>query len=1035
MEFLKEARSRYRILTLINGLIPLIIIISSYFSYLEGFYFFELISIGYFICGCTELLVLSTFVSVVPDISTWTLYYGLKFVGRIETALLFINVLIFVGGSCSIIGSLFSSEDQDKGRVFWLIASILTFPLGVLAFYAFLKTRSRESEKTLRERIVTEIRKNKLPYILIIPFIIFLIFTYLIPIFRGFYITLFDYPPGELGRAFIAVEGDPLLWTLHAIMGGLQNQDPAFIGLNNFFELFSHTSRAGAFQKALNNNVFFVILFVPGTVIISLFLAVLLNDKLLKGEDTYTTIFYMPVVTSILVVSVIWLRVVFNPQSGLLTLIYQLITPFLEIIYPFLNIITFGIIPVNDLPENVNWISKNLMEIIALMSIWRRVGFDVLILLAGLKSIPDSLYEAAEIDGHGGWSKFKNITIPMLKGPLGVIIILEIINGWLVFQELYGLNVAGADNTLAIYLIYNYAEPRIMTFASTVGYFIFTLSAFISLIQRVETRGIFKIFSITCLLSVLFSIPSNRTNTVPRSLGFGEGLAWFSYDLFFLIIAFCCLLYYTIFVVIRDRDIESDLTSLRKVGFFTLFISIFFLLNGYDTLSKSGFGTTEFTQLISWENFPMLPILMLGILPLIVGMWIHFSNKYKLDQIKKYLTIGWGVFVIILWAIVLFLISEILIDVFTEKVDFFASHSLPNSMLVMVEPIALVSAIIENSNPILLGFTVILTILFLIAGIEVIRPHKYFSLSLTSFGLVIISVGIFTAFIGTFSFVLKSYIIGVILVIIGLAMLFAYKYVPIVKTTEVSRTIMTFGAFILILANLGFLLLMPLVAFLSNEIISIILTGMIMLLDIIGFLILGIGILKHKHEDKISLRIAGSCFVGWAFLALVWRFLSPIYSLFPLFGKFSLNLNLLTTLAYNLAFWFTERSVPLNLPFLEGILIPVSWIFILNGLPLLIATFYTNKVLEGSSKRLLIFGICNFLGVMMLGLPTFIGVRPGDLTDIRFLLMELGILIKVILVPILGTLTFWDIFNRLRPTSQFLSPEEQIIVQRGVITT
>ncbi|MHA2306282.1 MAG: carbohydrate ABC transporter permease, partial [Candidatus Hodarchaeales archaeon] len=575
----------FRLIPLLNGLIPIMLISITYLYYLVaqnivGGSF----SIGYFIYGWTELLTLSTFVSLVPGVASWFLY-GLEFVGSEFTAFLLINILILIGGIvCTIGGFTYSSNKPQRNRILLLLGGILTFPLGILSFTAIFMTRSRgeESENiSLRMRIVTEFRKNKLPYILIIPFVIFLIFTYLIPIFRGLYITFFSYPSGDLSRAFIPVDysQDPLLWTIHALLGGLQFQDPIFVGVDNFLELFSHTSRAGSFQKALNNNIFFVIIFVPSVIVFSLFLAVVLNNKFLKGEDAYTTIFYMPVITSILVVSVIWLRVVFDPDSGFLTLLMQILTPLIDLFFIILNIITLGLIPANSVAENINWLSQYLMESVAGMTIWRRVGFDVLILLAGLKSIPDSLYEAAEIDGHGAWSKFKNITLPMLKGPLGVVIILELINGWLVFQELYGLNVAGSDVTLAIYLIYNYADPRIMTFASTVGYFIFAMSAFLSLIDKTEVRGILKAYVITCLLAILFSIPSNRQNTDPKGLGLT--IEWLSYDIFFMAISFFILTYYLIFIVIKNREIEQDLIGLRNIGVFTLFTSILYLLNGY----------------------------------------------------------------------------------------------------------------------------------------------------------------------------------------------------------------------------------------------------------------------------------------------------------------------------------------------------------------------------------------------------------------------------------------------------------------------
>jgi multiple sugar transport system permease protein len=522
-----------------------------------------------------------------------------------------------------------SSKPTNKGRAALLVGGILTFPLGILGIISFYRSRDKEVTLGLKDRFLNEIRKNKLPYVLIVPFIIFLLFTYLIPIIRGLYITLFNFP--DLGRAFNPIDYsmDPLLWTIHAILGGLQNQDPAFIGLDNYLELFSTTSNASAFQKALGNNIFFVLLFVPGVVIVALLLSVLLNSKLLKGENTYTTIFYMPVVTSILVVAVIWGRVVFEPNSGLLSIIFTLIAPLLDLIYSFLNIISFGLIPPVKANAGVNWLSAYLMESISVMSIWRRVGFDVLILLAGLKSIPKSLYEAAEIDGHGNLSQFRNITLPMLKGPLGVVMVLELINGWQIFQELYGLNQAGTDNTLAVYLISHYADPRVMTFASTVGYFIFAMTAFLGLLDRVEARGLLKMIPLFALFAVLFNIPSNRTGELPPSLGFS--VSW-TYDQMFLLLSFLVIIYYIFFVVFGMRlkplrlkpvfqyeELKRDFSGLKTTGFFVLFTSGFYFLNGYNTLSKSGFGSTIFIGSVN--------SMTLGRIFFIIGILMIFSSR------------------------------------------------------------------------------------------------------------------------------------------------------------------------------------------------------------------------------------------------------------------------------------------------------------------------------------------------------------------------------------------------------------------------
>ncbi|MHA2075437.1 MAG: carbohydrate ABC transporter permease, partial [Candidatus Hodarchaeales archaeon] len=804
----------------------------------------------------------------------------------------------------------------------------------------------------MRMRIVTEFRKNKLPYILIIPFVIFLIFTYLIPIFRGLYITFFSYPSEDLSRAFIPVDysQDPLLWTIHALLGGLQFQDPIFVGVDNFLELFSHTSRAGSFQKALNNNIFFVIIFVPSVIVFSLFLAVVLNNKFLKGEDAYTTIFYMPVITSILVVSVIWLRVVFDPDSGFLTLLMQILTPLIDLFFIILNIITLGLIPANSVAENINWLSQYLMESVAGMTIWRRVGFDVLILLAGLKSIPDSLYEAAEIDGHGAWSKFKNITLPMLKGPLGVVIILELINGWLVFQELYGLNVAGSDVTLAIYLIYNYADPRIMTFASTVGYFIFAMSAFLSLIDKTEVRGILKAYVITCLLAILFSIPSNRQNTDPKGLGLT--IEWLSYDIFFMAISFFILTYYLIFIVIKNREIEQDLIGLRNIGVFTLFTSILYLLNGYNSFSISGFGVTEF----GIGTFPSVPILMLGALPLFIGLFLLLLNRYPSvkEKTKLVFSLIWGFSILIAFSL-------ISLEIIFSLIRFVELHA-GEKLEFYLDLIRVANGVLRGSNTMLVGIAIIWIILALLVIRGLYRPTTHFATLSLILGSIVMFIGLLPTFFTLFSIILSSYLIGVILVIVGLMMVFAHKYVPIVKSSDESHSIIAFGSLILIFANIGWFFFVPFSAIAGHELVSIIFVGITMFIDIIGFAIFSTGILKSKNENQLAVKGAGFCYLGWALVTFIWRLLSPILFI-PQVGSFSLDLGLITS---NMALIMLNNII-------------ISILFILSGILLLIGTLLTEKIYEGSPRFLLPYSILNLLGILLITLPLFIGVELGIL--------------------------------------------------------
>ncbi|OLS20027.1 MAG: L-arabinose transport system permease protein AraP [Candidatus Heimdallarchaeota archaeon LC_3] len=621
-----STQSITRMITFLNGIIPLSLVILSFFI---GFTF----PLGYLIYGWVEILGLSTFVSVVPDVAHWFLF-GISLVGAQETAHITITSLILIGSLLTLFGFIRSFQNnlngEIKGRTLWLIGGVLTFPLGLLALYSYRKTRRKDQDMNIRERFVGELRKNKLPYLLIIPALIFMVFTYIIPILRGFYITFFGYPDISQFLKPVDYTQDPLLWTLHAVLGSLQNSDPVFIGLDNYLELFSITNRSTSFQNALNNNIYFVILFVPGVIIVSLALAVLLNNKLLKGGNSYTTIFYLPVITSVLVVSVVWLRVVF-PVEGLLTMIFTSLAPIHDGFFFIMNIFTLGIIPANTISGNINWLADDKMiESVALMSIWRSVGFDVLILLAGLKSIPSSLYEAADIDGHGGWSKFRNITLPNLKGPLGVVIILELINGWQIFQEFYGLNLAqyGGEQSLAIYLVANFARPSVMTFASTVGYFIFGMTAFIGLLGRMDIKNSLKGFSLFSLLAILFSIPSNRTNVIPKSLGFT--VQWITFDVLFLVLSFASLAYYIIYSLLKYKELENDRRDLKITGYFTLIVVPFYMLNGYNVITGGNAGSTDFNLFnLTIDSF------YLGLIFLVIALLMILSY-YITPYLKKY---------------------------------------------------------------------------------------------------------------------------------------------------------------------------------------------------------------------------------------------------------------------------------------------------------------------------------------------------------------------------------------------------------------
>ncbi len=205
-----------------------------------------------------------------------------------------------------------------------------------------------------------------------------------------------------------------------------------FVGLENYVYMFSDP----IFLKSIKNTFLFVIYTVPATVIISLFLAVISNEKL-KGIGLFRTIFTSTMGISVAAASVFWLYL-FNPTMGLLNQILEV----------------FG-------AESIGWLTnpKWAMIAIAITTIWMNIGFTFLILLGGLQSIDTSLYESAEIEGSGYFYKLRRITVPMLSPTLFFVITVSIINSFQTFGQIDILTQGGPANetNLIVYSIYREA--------------------------------------------------------------------------------------------------------------------------------------------------------------------------------------------------------------------------------------------------------------------------------------------------------------------------------------------------------------------------------------------------------------------------------------------------------------------------------------------------------------------------------------------------------------------------------------------------
>ena len=203
-----------------------------------------------------------------------------------------------------------------------------------------------------------------------------------------------------------------------------------FVGLSNYIQLL----RTPLFWQAFGNTLYFVVVGVPVSIGVSLGAALLLHSRLARFKAFFRTALFAPVVTTLVAVAVIW-RYLFNTRYGLLN-------------YALGGI---GIQPIDWLGDP-HWA----MPAIIVFAVWKNFGYNMIILLAGLQSIPEELYEAARIDGASIWRQFRYVTLPMLAPILLMVSILTIAGYFQLFAEPYVMTQGGPlQSTVSVlYLMY-----------------------------------------------------------------------------------------------------------------------------------------------------------------------------------------------------------------------------------------------------------------------------------------------------------------------------------------------------------------------------------------------------------------------------------------------------------------------------------------------------------------------------------------------------------------------------------------------------
>jgi multiple sugar transport system permease protein len=280
----------------------------------------------------------------------------------------------------------------------------------------------------------------------------------------------------DAGQIVMAEDGTP---TYPALRGYTRNNPnyPQLAGMREWFSWQMGENRTYVlardivFLRAVLNTVTFVIVVAPVQGGLALVLALLINQKL-RGINFYRAIYFMPVVVSIVVVSMLW-RFIYDGNNGLLN--------------NLLGAITFGAF------EPVNWLGNPNTALGAIigMSIWQAVGFHMVIWLSGLQTISPTLYEAADIEGSTKWQTFRYVTWPGLRNTAVLVLIVITMQAFGLFAQIDVMTSGGpldSTQTIVFQAVERGYGKQDISGGAAISVFLFVIVLTISLIQRWLTR-------------------------------------------------------------------------------------------------------------------------------------------------------------------------------------------------------------------------------------------------------------------------------------------------------------------------------------------------------------------------------------------------------------------------------------------------------------------------------------------------------------------------------------------------------------------
>ncbi len=283
-------------------------------------------------------------------------------------------------------------------------------------------------------------QNNKIAYLFLSPALILFLLFNVIPIIYSFYLSTIKWDGFSANKKFV--------------------------GIKNYINIFKNPE----FYKSLYITIIYTILVTIGSIIIGMILASLLN-KDVKGKTIFRTAYFIPVVTATAAAGVVW-KYMLDPSQG--------------IVNKFLNHMQLPSIP---------WLTHPFWVIISisLVGIWKRIGFNMIIYLSAMQSIPNSLYESADIDGATKFGKFKYVSVPLLRPTTLLLIIMSFIDSFQVFDQVYIMTNGGpmgASDVLGLYMYREGFSVGNVGYASAVGWVIFIFIFLATIIQfKISNKG------------------------------------------------------------------------------------------------------------------------------------------------------------------------------------------------------------------------------------------------------------------------------------------------------------------------------------------------------------------------------------------------------------------------------------------------------------------------------------------------------------------------------------------------------------------